>query len=122
MCIRDRAYWYLFDDKATFNELFKEEVGRGWMKLSPDTDPEAFKAFLAAHPDIIAKPLEGSSGVGIARYTQDDWQGREEDFLKELLDGQIGIIEERVIPVSYTHLSIAYDFRPRLRSRLTLGG
>lgn len=95
--MNDKAYWYLFDDKATFNELFKEEVGRGWMKLSPDTDPEAFKAFLAAHPDIIAKPLEGSSGVGIARYTQDDWQDREEDFLKELLDGQIGIIEERVI-------------------------
>lgn len=95
--MNDKAYWYLFDDKATFNELFKEEVGRGWMKLSPDTDPEAFKAFLAAHPDIIAKPLEGSSGVGIARYTQDDWQGREDDFLKELLDGQIGIIEERVI-------------------------
>ena len=70
--MNDKAYWYLFDDKATFNELFKEEVGRGWMKLSPDTDPEAFKAFLAAHPDIIAKPLEGSSGVGIARYTQDD--------------------------------------------------
>ena len=92
--MNDKAYWYLFDDKATFNELFKEEVGRGWMKLSPDTDPEAFKAFLAAHP---AKPLEGSSGVGIARYTQDDWQGREDDFLKELLDGQIGIIEERVI-------------------------
>ena len=83
--MNDKAYWYLFDDKATFNELFKEEVGRGWMKLSPDTDPEAFKAFLAAHPDIIAKPLEGSSGVGIARYTQDDWQGREDDFLKELL-------------------------------------
>ena len=44
--MNDKAYWYLFDDKATFNELFKEEVGRGWMKLSPDTDPEAFKALL----------------------------------------------------------------------------
>ena len=80
--MNDKAYWYLFDDKATFNELFKEEVGRGWMKLSPDTDPAAFTAFLAAHPDIIAKPLEGSSGVGIARYTESDWQGREDDFLK----------------------------------------
>ena len=95
--MNDKAYWYLFDDKATFNELFKEEVGRGWMKLSPDTDPAAFTAFLAAHPDIIAKPLEGSSGVGIARYTESDWQGREDDFLKQLLAGQIGIIEERVI-------------------------
>ena len=95
--MNDKAYWYLFDDKATFNELFAAEVGRGWMKLGPDTDPAAFKAFLADHPDIIAKPLEGSSGVGIARYTASDWQGREDDFLRELLAGQIGIIEERVI-------------------------
>ena len=95
--MNDKAYWYLFDDKATFNELFKEEVGRGWMKITADTDVEALSAFLSAHPDIIAKPLEGSSGVGIARYTQSDWKGREAAFLKELLDGQIGIIEERVI-------------------------
>ena len=95
--MNDKAYWYLFDDKATFNELFKEEVGRGWMKVSADTDVAAFKAFLADHPDLIAKPLEGSSGVGIERFTSEHWQGREEDFLKELLDKQIGIIEERVI-------------------------
>ena len=50
----------------------------------------------ADHPDIIAKPLEGSSGVGIARYTASDWQGREDAFLRELLAGQIGIIEERL--------------------------
>ena len=25
--MNDKAYWYLFDDKATFNELFKEEAG-----------------------------------------------------------------------------------------------
>ena len=26
--MNDKAYWYLFDDKATFNELFAAEVGR----------------------------------------------------------------------------------------------
>lgn len=95
--MNDKAYWYLFDDKATFNELFKDEVGRGWMKVSANTDPEAFKAFLAQHPDIIAKPLNGSSGVGIERFTSERWAGREDAFLQELLDKEIGIIEERVI-------------------------
>jgi len=95
--MNDKAYWYLFDDKATFNELFKEEVGRGWMKISADTDPASFVSFLQTHPDIIAKPLEGSSGVGIARYTAEHWLGREAAFLQELLDSHIGIIEERVI-------------------------
>ncbi|MCI5955755.1 MAG: hypothetical protein MRZ54_02080 [Clostridiales bacterium] len=95
--MNDKAYWYLFDDKATFNELFKEEVGRGWMKISADTAPASFVSFLQTYPDIIAKPLEGSSGVGIARYTAEHWLGREAAFLQELLDSHIGIIEERVI-------------------------
>ena len=95
--MNDKAYWYLFDDKATFNELFKEEVGRGWMKVGADTDVEAFKVFLDRYRDIIAKPLEGSSGVGIERFTSDHWAGREEAFLQELISKQIGIIEERVI-------------------------
>ena len=95
--MNDKAYWYLFDDKATFNELSKEEVGRGWMKISADTDPASFVSFLQTYPDIIAKPLEGSSGVGIVRYTAEHWLGREAAFLQELLDSHIGIIEERVI-------------------------
>ncbi|MDD3336677.1 MAG: sugar-transfer associated ATP-grasp domain-containing protein [Eubacteriales bacterium] len=95
--MNDKAYWYLFDDKATFNELFKDEVNRDWIKIGPDTDPEAWKTFLAKHEDVIAKPLEGSSGVGIERFTQECWTGRETEFLKELVDKQIGIVEERVI-------------------------
>lgn len=95
--MNDKAYWYLFDDKATFNELFKEEVGRGWMKVSADTNPEDFRAFLAQYPDIIAKPLKGSSGVGIERFTSEQWAGREDAFLQELLEKEIGIIEERVV-------------------------
>lgn len=95
--MNDKAYWYLFDDKATFNELFKEEVGRGWMKISAQTALDEFEAFLDQYPDLIAKPLEGSSGVGIERFTSEHWQGREADFLRELLEKQIGIIEERVI-------------------------
>ena len=89
--------WHFFDDKSTFNTLFAEEVNRGWMSITADTTVEQLRDFLARYPDIIAKPLEGSSGVGIERFTQKDWEGREAEFLKEMLNKQIGIIEERVI-------------------------
>ena len=95
--MNDKAYWHFFDDKATFNALFAQEVRRDWLKVDAGTDPEAFGAFLDAHPDIIAKPLEGSSGVGIARYTSADWQGRQAEFLDQLRSRQTGIIEERIV-------------------------
>lgn len=95
--MNDKAYWHLFDDKATFNTLFQEYVGRDWIRIGANTDPEAFRAFLAKNGDIIVKPLEGSSGVGIERYTRETWQGREDAFLAELVAGGAGIAEERVI-------------------------
>ena len=95
--MNDKAYWYLFDDKATFNELFKDEVNRSWLKIAPETTVEQLSAFLTENKDIIAKPLEGSSGQGIERFTEEHWQGREEAFLRELRDKNIGIIEQRVI-------------------------
>jgi hypothetical protein len=95
--LNDKAYWHLFDDKATFNALFKDDIKRSWMPLTADTPLAGFKAFLKENPDIIAKPLEGSSGVGIARYTAKDFKGREEEFQKELLGKGIGILEQRLI-------------------------
>ncbi len=95
--MNDKAYWYLFDDKATFNGLFKDEVNRAWMKITDQTTVSELTDFLMATPDIIAKPLEGSSGQGIERFTPDDWQGRESAFLDSLRQKGIGIIEERVV-------------------------
>ena len=95
--MNDKAYWHLFDDKATFNTLFKDDIKRNWLQFSQSTGLEELKAFLKENPDIIAKPLEGSSGVGIARYTKEDFEGREEAFRQELLHKHTGILEERVI-------------------------
>ena len=95
--MNDKAYWYLFDDKATFNRLFKDEVNRDWIELSDELSLEDWKAFLDRNDDLICKPLEGSSGVGIERHTKEEWRGREEAFLQELRDKKIGIVEERVI-------------------------
>ena len=53
--MNDKAYWHLFDDKATFNALFQEHIGRNWLKIAPDTDLAAFTAFLSENGDLIAK-------------------------------------------------------------------
>ena len=95
--MNNKAYWYLFDDKATFNELFKEHIHRNWLKISADTQLSDFQDFLVHNGDLIAKPLEGSSGQGIEHFTREHWQAREDAFLAELLEKNIGIIEERVI-------------------------
>ena len=95
--MNDKAYWYLFDDKATFNRLFKDEVNRDWIELSDELSLEDWKAFLDRNDDLICKPLEGSSGVGIERHTKEEWRGREEAFLQELREKKIGIVEELVI-------------------------
>ncbi|HPF88632.1 MAG TPA: sugar-transfer associated ATP-grasp domain-containing protein [Candidatus Limiplasma sp.] len=95
--MNDKAYWYIFDDKTTFNTTFAEDIKRNWIKFTPDTSLETLMAFLQANPDIIAKPLEGSSGVGITHYTAQDFEGCEETFRQELIQREIGILEERVI-------------------------
>ena len=92
-----KEYWHFFDDKAQFNELFKEWIPRKWLLIGDDTDPEALFALCRNNTQLIGKPLEGSSGQGIQKYTVDDWKDGPEVFLKKLNDDGIGILEEIVI-------------------------
>ena len=95
--MNDKADWHFFDDKATFNALFPDEVRRAWLKVGETTTPEAIAAFLSAQPDIIVKPLEGSSGQGITHHTAEEWSKNEEAFCKDLQAKQPLILEERVV-------------------------
>ena len=94
--MNDKEYWHLFDDKATFNETFKKWIPRKWLRITPETDPEELFALYRNHTELIGKPLEGSSGVGIRKYGPEDWKDGPESFLKKLLGDQIGILEEVV--------------------------
>ena len=94
--MNDKAYWHNFDDKTEFNTLFAQQVKRDWMKLSADTDADTLAAFLSRHETMLYKPLEGSSGQGIVKFSKEDWQDIHA-FRKKLVAMGDGILEELVI-------------------------
>ncbi len=95
--MNDKAYWHFFDDKAQFNRTFSKYVTRDWLMIGPDTRTEDLDALIRKHDALIGKPLEGSSGQGIQKYTSADWTGGAKAFLDRLHTDGIGILEEVVI-------------------------
>ena len=91
-----KSYWHFFDDKTEFNALFKEWIPRKWLLINDATTVEAV-ADMMTLPNLIGKPLEGSSGQGIYKYTPEDWAEGAEAFLARLKADGIGILEEIVI-------------------------
>ena len=92
-----KEYWHTFDDKAEFNEFFKEWIPRKWIRINEQTSPEDVFALCRNFTQLIGKPLEGSSGVGIRKYTEEDWKDGPEVFLSKLRGDGIGILEEIVV-------------------------
>lgn len=91
-----KEYWHYFDDKAEFNETFSRWISRKWMRINGETTTEALFEFCRNQSQLIGKPLEGSSGVGIQKFKPDDWSDTE-GFLRRLQREEIGILEEVVI-------------------------
>ena len=95
--MNDKAYWHHFDDKTQFNALFAEYIPRKWLLINDDTTADSIAAICDGQTQLIGKPLEGSSGQGIERFTASAWQDGPEAFLKLLKLKGIGILEEIVI-------------------------
>lgn len=94
--MNDKAYWHFFDDKTQFNALFKEWIPRKWLLINDTTTEDDVATLVAEQTQLIGKPLEGSSGQGIERFTEKDWQCGAAAFLQLLKDKGIGILEEVV--------------------------
>jgi len=94
--MNDKAYWHFFDDKAQFNTLFADQVKRDWLLFNQETTQEQLCAFLNDKQQAIWKPLEGSSGQGIERYTGEDWNDAGA-FYQKLQKAAPGILEEIVV-------------------------
>lgn len=90
-----KKFWHYFDNKAEFNTVFAEHVKRSWINLSECTKNE-FCDWLKGKDEIIAKPIDGSSGRGIKKYKKSDFENHSEFYLK-LRNSGTGIAEEVVI-------------------------
>ena len=94
--MNDKKDWHFFDDKAQFNELFREWIPRKWLLIGEATDPASLAPLTDPGKPLIGKPLEGSSGQGIQKYEPGAWAGGPEAFLQKLHADGIGILEEMV--------------------------
>lgn len=88
--MNDKAYWHFFDDKATFNTLFAENIRRDWIDLRKTTEAE-FDDFKKNRGDVIGKPIEGSSGQGIVKY-----RGGALPPMREIRESGIDLLEDFV--------------------------
>ena len=95
--MNDKAYWFNFDDKTTFNTLFADQVGRKWIKVDESLTAAALADFLSDLPNVLYKPLEGSSGVGIVKFEKKDWEEDLNAFLKKVQGMGAGLLEELLI-------------------------
>ena len=94
--MNDKAYWHNFDDKTEFNTLFADQVGRKWIKADEALTEDALRAFLSDLPNVLYKPLEGSSGVGIVKFEKNDWADLPA-FLQKVKGMGPGLLEELLI-------------------------
>ncbi len=95
--MNDKTCWHFFDDKTQFNELFREWIPRKWLLINGQTKDEDLAALTEGRTQLIGKPLEGSSGQGIQKYTDADWKDGPAAFRARLLADGIGILEEIVV-------------------------
>lgn len=75
----DKAYIPVFDDKIAFNKKFDQFLNRDWLDLKT-ADFDEFEKFIAKHPDIIAKPADGVGGIGVEKYSANDYKNYKELF------------------------------------------
>ena len=68
--MNNKEDWHFFDNKNEFNTLFEKNLKRGWIDLNT-AKPGELARWLDKRGDIIAKPMDGSSGRGIEKFTPD---------------------------------------------------
>ena len=94
--MNDKADWHAFDDKAAFNRAFSKWIQRDWIEADGRTSIEALEAFLDGKKTVFVKPLEGSSGQGIEKYTAPDWTDMD-DFAGKVRAVGKCVIEEGIV-------------------------
>ena len=95
--MNDKAYWHYFDDKTEFNTLFADQIGRKWIRSDEHLTEAQLSDFLSDLPSVLFKPLEGSSGVGIEKFSRVDWEKDLHAFYLKIRSMGNAVLEQLLI-------------------------
>lgn len=90
----DKTKVSVFTEKAKFNEVFKDYVGRKWAH-TPLESKEQFNELFGDCSKVIFKPVSASCGRGIQVYDFNDTP--REQVYEELKDMEGGVVETYLI-------------------------
>lgn len=95
--MNDKKYWHFFDNKTEFNAFFAENIQRMWIAIDEKTDLGKLSVMMDRFDQLLGKPLDGSSGQGIIKYSKTDYGTDAAAFHQKLMKDGIGILEEIVV-------------------------
>ena len=88
----DPKYVSCFDDKTLFMRIFSEYLHREWIST---TDPQdRVLSFITGRDTFIAKPAEGSCGMGVERINTKDYPDALHIYRKLLAYGKPYLLED----------------------------
>lgn len=93
--LNSREYFKYFDDKALFDEKFREFIGREFIDLR-NADASALKAFCEGKSTVFAKHVNDFGGSGISR--EEITENTDFDALyKRLCENKQFLVEEELV-------------------------
>ncbi len=95
--LNNRKYYKYFDNKDLFNEKFRDFIKRDYLNLNK-CDFKEFKKFVNKHKTFIAKPLNGTGGVGVKKVSINK---DEKEIYDNLKNNKQFLLEECVIQKDY---------------------
>lgn len=87
----DKSFTHIFSNKLEFNQRFSKYLKRDWLELTNNNYAE-FQQFIQKHPNIIAKPVDGTCGKGIEKLQVKPKEAR--STYEHLLANQEVLVEE----------------------------
>ena len=94
MYMNDMNYAHIFNNKAEFNKVFKDYIGRSCLDMTEATDEE-IREFYEGRDKYFLKMMDLTCGYGAELKKKEDFADSE-DFLKYVREKGFGTIEDVV--------------------------
>lgn len=95
--LNNRKYYKYFDDKDLFNEKFEKFIKRDYLNLNKCSYKE-FENFVKKHNTFIAKPIDGTGGIGIEKIKVNK---NTKKVYETLINNKQFLVEECVVQSEY---------------------